>query len=159
MEQIIKQTKSTDHPTNQSKTAERHRTAITLIQFRIQSRQSKTRKRRKVNHQLPRLSALVEGEGGGPSAAGVGFNVVVCNASGSFNGAAGGISSFSSFSPFRIFSISSLVRVSYSIRALVRSSSSLRFSVRMISARERASSTRRRTSASISCFVSDERRS
>lgn len=81
-----------------------------------------------------------------------------CNASGNFNGAAGVDSNFSSFSPFSTRSISSRVSVSYSISALVRSSSSSRFSARILLARARASSTRRRTSASISCLVSEERR-
>ena len=88
-----------------------------------------------------------------------------CNTSGNFNGEGAGagsnfsiFSNFSSFSPLSTFSISSLVKVSYSISALVRSSSSLRRSVRMVFARVRASSTRRRTSASISCLVSEESR-
>jgi hypothetical protein len=49
-----------------------------------------------------------------------------------------------------------LVRVSYSISALVRSSNSFRFSVRILTARDRPSSTRRLISASISCLVSDD---
>lgn len=96
-------------------------------------------------------------EVGGPPAAADGFNVAVCRASGSLSGAAGVDSNFSSFSPFRTFSISSFVSVSYSINALVSNSNSFRLSCRIFSARARASSTSRRTSASISCLVSEER--
>lgn len=86
----------------------------------------------------------------------IGFNFAATKGSGNFNGAAGVETILSSFSPLRTFSISSLVKVSYSISAFVRSSNSLRFSVKILVARSRPSSTRRLVSDSTSCLVSED---
>lgn len=94
---------------------------------------------------------------GGSEARADGLRLGTCKTSGNFSGAEGIDCNLSSFSPRRTFSISSLLKVSYSISALVSNSSSFRLSVKIFDARLRASSTRRRTSASISCLVSDDK--